>query len=532
MAIQKRLKEIQNRKIEIRNAIQNNADIDLDATKQELEKLEVETRSLNEKLEIANGINVGNIGAEVIETPKAEKRTETQDIYSTVEYRQAFMNHITYRQAFMNHITKGTKIPAEYRDNAVTKTTDVGALIPSNVLNKIIEKIEATGMIMNHITKGTKIPAEYRDNAVTKTTDVGALIPSNVLNKIIEKIEATGMILPLVTRTAVRGGVTIPTSSIKPVAKWVAEGVGSLNKIIEKIEATGMILPLVTRTAVRGGVTIPTSSIKPVAKWVAEGVGSDKQKKDTTGTITFSYYKLRCAVAVTLETETMALSAFESVLISNIVEAMVKALEQAIISGTGSGCPKGILTETPNDGQEVTGEISYKLLCDAEAALPLEYEDGAVYVMSKKSFMAYVAMVDSNGQPIARVTHGINGRPERTLLGRTVILCNYVPTDVHAFLFNFSDYVLNTNYQMGLKKYEDNETDDLVTKAIMIACNYVPTDVHAFLFNFSDYVLNTNYQMGLKKYEDNETDDLVTKAIMIADGKVIVKDSLVIVKKG
>lgn len=380
MAIQKRLKEIQNRKIEIRNAIQNNADIDLDATKQELDKLEIETRSLNEKLEIANAINVGNIGAEVVETPKAEKRAETQDIYSTIEYRQAFMNHIT---------------------------------------------------------KGTKIPAEYRADAVTKTTDVGALIPSNVLNK-----------------------------------------------IIEKIEATGMILPLVTRTAVRGGMTIPTSSIKPVATWVAEGASSDKQKKDTTGTITFAYYKLRCVVAVTLETETMALSAFESVLISNIVEAMVKALEQAIISGTGVGCPKGILTETPNAGQEVTGAISYKLLCDAEAALPLEYEDGAVYVMSKKSFMAYVAMVDSNGQPIARVTHGINGRPERTLLGRTVILCNYVPADVHAFLFNFSDYVLNTNYQMGLKKYEDNETDDLVTKAIMIA-----------------------------------------------DGKVIVKDSLVVVKK-
>ncbi len=391
MAIQKRLKEIQNRKIEIRNAIQNNADIDLDATKQELDKLEIETRSLNEKLEIANAINVGNIGAEVVETPKAEKRAETQDIYSTIEYRQAFMNHIT----------KGTKIPAINVGNIGAEVVETPKAEKRAETQDIYSTIEYRQAFMNHITKGTKIPAEYRADAVTKTTDVGALIPSNVLNK-----------------------------------------------IIEKIEATGMILPLVTRTAVRGGMTIPTSSIKPVATWVAEGASSDKQKKDTTGTITFAYYKLRCVVAVTLETETMALSAFESVLISNIVEAMVKALEQAIISGTGVGCPKGILTETPNAGQEVTGEISYKLLCDAEAALPLEYEDGAVYVMSKKSFMAYVAMVDSNGQPIARVTHGINGRPERTLLGRTVILCNYVPTDVHAFLFNFSDYVLNTKYQI------------------------------------------------------------------------------------
>ena len=37
--------------------------------------------------------------------------------------------------------------------------------------------------------------------------------------------------------------------------------------------------------------------------------------------------------------------------------------------------------------------------------------------------------------------------------------------------------------------------------------------------------------MGLKKYEDNDTDDMVTKAIMIADGKVVIKDSLVTIKK-
>ncbi len=37
--------------------------------------------------------------------------------------------------------------------------------------------------------------------------------------------------------------------------------------------------------------------------------------------------------------------------------------------------------------------------------------------------------------------------------------------------------------------------------------------------------------MGVKKYEDNETDDQVTKAIMIVDGKVVDKNSLVVLKK-
>ena len=56
--------------------------------------------------------------------------------------------------------------------------------------------------------------------------------------------------------------------------------------------------------------------------------------------------------------------------------------------------------------------------------------------------------------------------------------------------------------------------------------------VVAFIFNFKDYALNTNYNMGMKKYEDNETDDEVMKAIMLADGKVLDKGSLVILKAG
>lgn len=44
-------------------------------------------------------------------------------------------------------------------------------------------------------------------------------------------------------------------------------------------------------------------------------------------------------------------------------------------------------------------------------------------------------------------------------------------------------------------------------------------------------MLNTNYAMGVKKYEDNETDDQVTKGIMLVDGKVVDKNSLVVLEK-
>ena len=65
--------------------------------------------------------------------------------------------------------------------------------------------------------------------------------------------------------------------------------------------------------------------------------------------------------------------------------------------------------------------------------------------------------------------------------------------------------------------------------------NYVATveadTIVAFLFNPKDYALNTNMNMTIKRYEDNDTDDMVTKAIMLVDGKVLDKNSLVTITK-
>ena len=313
----------------------------------------------------------------------------------------------------------------------------------------VYDSMEYRKAFMNHVIKGEAMPAKFVNaDANTKTTDIPAVIPTTVMEK-----------------------------------------------IVEKMESTGMILPLVTRTAYKGGVKIPTSTVKPVASWVAEGAGSAKQKK-TTGSIDFAYNKLRCAISVSLETDTMALSVFETTFINNVAEAMTKALEQAIVSGTGSGQPKGFLTETAPNGQALSmaaaDKLSYQMLVDAEAALPLAYENGAVWFMTKKTFMAFVGMVDSNKQSIARVNNGINGRPERTLLGRTVIL---------------NDYMVS---------YADS----------MAAAGII-----AALFNPKDYVLNTNLAMTIKRYEDNDTDDQVTKAVMLVDGKVVDVNSLVTITK-
>lgn len=313
----------------------------------------------------------------------------------------------------------------------------------------IYDSVEYRTAFMMNVLEGKPIPEKFKNAAgPTKTGDIGSVISPAVVNRIIEKMESTGMILPLVTKTSYAAGATIPTSSVKPVATWVAEG------------------------------------------------GTSEKQKKTTGHIDIKGFKLRCAISMTLESTVMSLQIFETVFVNNVSEAMVKAQEQSFINGDGNGKPKGVLTETVAEGQDVElaadKDPDYKTLVAVEAALPLSYENGAVWNMTKKTFMSFIGMVDANKQPIARVTYGIDGKPERTLLGRRVVLNDYMPSLGAAI-----------------------EADTVV----------------AFLFDWSDYMFNTNYAMTVKTYEDNDTEDQVTKAVMICDGKVIDKNSLVTVTK-
>jgi HK97 family phage major capsid protein len=232
-----------------------------------------------------------------------------------------------------------------------------------------------------------------------------------------------------------------------------------------------MILPEITRTAFAAGVVVPTSSTKPVASWVNEGASSFKQKK-TTGSITFSHFKLRCEISMSMEVGTMALDVFESTFVRNVADAMIVALEKAVLAGTGSGQPTGILNGTLTS-YEVTSEktsgVTYGDLIAMEAKLPVEYEATAKWFMTKAQYLAFVGMVDTAGQPIARVDHGIDGKPARTLLGREVIVHPY-STEMGSYLaglYNFKDYVLNTIYDMGIQRKQDWDTEDFLTKAVM-----------------------------------------------------------------
>lgn len=76
--LEKRLKEIKDRKAEIRGLLESDQQVDVDALEAELLQLDAEQRQIERRLEVAKGIEAGTVQVRQIETPKAaeEKRDE------------------------------------------------------------------------------------------------------------------------------------------------------------------------------------------------------------------------------------------------------------------------------------------------------------------------------------------------------------------------------------------------------------------------------------------------------------------------
>lgn len=313
-----------------------------------------------------------------------------------------------------------------------TVKTDEGT--SSMEYRKAFQKYMATG----------KMESRADQSTTTGDTNISTVIPENLVNKILEQYEQLGVIYNLITKTSYPVGQSIPVDSVKPAATWVGRNTSELSSSTN-----------------------------------GEAASSDSQKKTLGALITFTHYKLRCEIRYSEEVALMTLPAFEALFVKQVGEAMLRAQEAAIVEGDGYGMPTGILANTPDTGKAITytsaDGITYETLCKCEAAVPANKESGTKWCMTKKTFMKFVGMVDTVGQPIARVNYGIAGKPERTLLGRDVVI--YEPQSgsklgdtIDAFMFDFADYILNTNYDLGIQHAKDWDNEDHKTKAVL-ACD-------------------------------------------------------------
>lgn len=92
------------------------------------------------------------------------------------------------------------------------------------------DTLEYRQAFMEFACRNTPIPPDLlaaanatRAAATTTTEDAGAVIPTTIMNQIIQKMESYGNVYALVTKLNIQGGVNIPVLSLKPEAKWINE---------------------------------------------------------------------------------------------------------------------------------------------------------------------------------------------------------------------------------------------------------------------------------------------------------------------
>lgn len=309
--------------------------------------------------------------------------SEDEDIFGTLEYRQAFRNFVI----------NGTPIPEEYRNAQLEQRADV----------------------------------------LTVVGDIGAVIPTNVLNRVIEDLTVEGKLLSRITQTSYQGGIEIPISEVSPTATWLAN----------------------------------------------ESTVSDEQKAKMDAKITFGYHVLEAKVAIGLLSATVSLPIFETIVVKQLKKAMIKAIEDSIVIGTGSGQPKGFTKYTLPEEQniEMTAETigTVKAWAEVEGAIPEAYEEDVIYVMSKTTWEKYLnGMTDSTGQKIG--LGKINEKGQKILNGREVLTLDKFKSfdaaangDIFGAVINLSDYLLNSNLAMYYKKYFNEDKNKWIHKCLMIA---------------------------------------------------------------
>ena len=140
-----RLNEIEARKLEIRDMLSSDAEIDMDAIDMELRALETEKSEIEKRQSIANQINAGQIDATPITKPQTEERgvdkMEKHELLASAEYRSAFLKNLMRKPL------------TETEQRALTTGSgSAGAAVPTQTLNQIIDKLRQTSALYDRIT--------------------------------------------------------------------------------------------------------------------------------------------------------------------------------------------------------------------------------------------------------------------------------------------------------------------------------------------------------------------------------------------
>ena len=152
----KRMKEINDRKAELRDMLQGSGEVDLDAIEKELRNLDTEYKNLEKRAATIEGINIGTIPAVEIPNPVTARAADTFD--QDKEYRSAWLKTLQGKALTENEqraysTAAGSALPA----------------IPESTANEIIKNMYEVAPILQrckifHVPGNFKFAVEGANN--------------------------------------------------------------------------------------------------------------------------------------------------------------------------------------------------------------------------------------------------------------------------------------------------------------------------------------------------------------------------------
>lgn len=320
--------------------------------------------------------------------------------------------------------------------------------------------MEYRNAFMAYVQNGTAIPAELRAGTAINSQESGAAIPLTIMNEVINTVR----------------------------------------------KRYGNLYTKVRKLSVPGGVEIPIGALQADFKWINESTVSPRQKIGSLGKVKFTYHTGEIRVAQTFLSNLLTLDAFEAEIAQVIAVAYLKAMDTAIVKGTGDGMPLGILNDsrvlaTGNAVEMTSADMSdwTKWRKNFFAKLPLGYRGGE-FIFSVATVDACLeTMADSNNNPIFRQATGLEvndgdaQNPNGRFFGRNISL---VEPDI-------------------LPDFDTASNNDII----------------GIYWQPREYAINENFAFTMRRYFDEETNEWVDKALVVVDGKVLNPNGFWLIKK-
>lgn len=215
----------------------------------------------------------------------------------------------------------------------------------------------------------------------------------------------------------------------------------TLNEVVKQARGVNGLFNEVRLFSVPNNLSVPVGTPTDAAAWHTEGAAVDRASV-TTAAVTFTGRELIKVLSLSAAVKRMDTAAFERYLTDELKSSIADAIGAAIVNGTGSGQPSGILKGvTWNTKNSVsTTALTADNLLSLIALLPAGYAGGAKFAMSTATLFGSVyPLKDNDGRYF--FTDPESGGVRR-LFGFEIVLDDNIPAGTVLF-GNFRYYGVN-----------------------------------------------------------------------------------------